>query len=193
MTPDGTEISIEDPNEEIGADSRLLLRKQRVALQRGLGEGRRVVSWIWRVKGSTGNAEDEGLNDVKSFLVEYIMVLNFLTALCVEWAKARARSLHWSEEVMLLKEKMRRVPKTLKWKASWWDDHQEGWPGLDARVSEGVRAYAVRQASIQRNLHVRFTHLWDQPLMPFMHNEDSGEGSAMVLDPVVEAFFKDNE
>ena len=152
-----------------------------------------MVSWIWRVKGSTGNGEDEGLNNSKSFLVEYIVVLSFLTALCVEWAKARARSLCWSEEVMLLKEEMRRVWKTLEWKASWWDDHQEGWPGLDAAASEAVRAYAAQQASIQRNLHARFTHLWDQPLVPLMHNEDSSEGSVMVLDAVVEAFFKDNE
>ena len=192
-TPDGTELSIEDPNEEIGADGRLLSKKRRVALQRGLGEGRRAVSWIWRVKGSTGNGEDEGLNDGKSFLVEYIMVLSFSTALRVEWAKARARSLRWSEEVMLLKEEMRRVRKMLEWKASWWDNRQEGWPGLDAAASEGVRAYAARQASIQRNLHARFTRLWDQPLVPFTRNEDSGEGSAMVLDPVVEAFFEDNE
>ena len=138
-----TELSIEDPNEEIGADGRLLSKKQQVALQRGLGEGRRAVSWIWRVKGSTGNGQDEGLNDGKSFLVEYIMVLSFSTALHVEWAKAQARSLRWSEEVMLLKEEMRRVWKMLKWKASWWDDHQEGWPGLDAAASEGVRAYVA--------------------------------------------------
>jgi hypothetical protein len=71
-TPDGTEISIEDPNEEIGPDGRLLSKKRRVALERGLGEGRRVVSWIWIVKGSTGNGEDEGLNEGMSILVKCI-------------------------------------------------------------------------------------------------------------------------
>ena len=94
---------------------------------------------------------------------------------------------------MLLKEEMRRVRKTLDWKASWWDDHQEGWSGLDAAASEGVKAYAARQARIQRDLHTRFTRLWDQPLVHFVRDEDSGEGSMTVLDPVVEAFFKDEE
>ena len=192
-TPDGTEISIENPNEEIGPDGRLLSKKRRVALERGLGEGRRVVSWIWTVKGSAGNGEDDGLNEGKSILVQYIQVLSLSIALRVEWAKARARSLRWSEEVMLLKEEMRRVRKTLDWKASWWDDRQEGWSGLDAAASEGVKAYAARQARIQRDLHARFTRLWDQPLVPFVRDEDSGEGSTTVLDPVVEAFFEDEE
>ena len=93
---------------------------------------------------------------------------------------------------MLLKEEMRRVRKTLEWKASWWDDRQEGWSGLDAAASEGVKAYAVRQARIQCELHVRFTRLWDQLLVPFTR-DDSGEGITMVLDPVVEAFFADEE
>ena len=44
---------------------------------------------------------------------------------------------------MLLKEEMRRVRKTLEWKASWWDDCQEGWSGLDAAAYEGVKVYAA--------------------------------------------------
>ena len=76
-TPDGTETSIENASDEIGPDGRLLSKKRRVALERGLGEGRRVVSWIWRVKGSTGDGEDEGLNEGTSFVVEDIMVLSF--------------------------------------------------------------------------------------------------------------------
>ena len=71
-TLDGTEISIEDPNEEVGPDGCLLLKKQRVALERGLGEGRCVVSWIWIVKGSTENGEDEGLKEGMSISVKCI-------------------------------------------------------------------------------------------------------------------------
>ena len=56
-----------------------------------------------------------------------------------------------------------------------------------------MKAYAARQARIQCELLVSFTRLWDQPLVPFMRDEDSGEGIMMVLDPVVEAFFKDEE
>ncbi|KAF9034897.1 hypothetical protein BJ165DRAFT_1356057 [Panaeolus papilionaceus] len=38
----------------------------------------------------------------------------------IEWAKSRARSLRATEEVMLLKEEMRRVLAYLKWKSHWW-------------------------------------------------------------------------
>ena len=56
-----------------------------------------------------------------------------------------------------------------------------------------MKAYAARQARIQCELHARFARLWDQPLVPFTRDEDSGEGIMMVLDPVVEAFFEDEE
>ena len=46
---------------------------------------------------------------------------------------------------------------------------------------------------MQHDLPMRFTCLWDQPIVPFTHDEDSGEGITMVLDPVVKAFFKDEE
>ena len=56
-----------------------------------------------------------------------------------------------------------------------------------------MKAYAARQARIQRELHARFARLWDQPLVPFTRDEDSGEGIMMVLDSVVEAFFEDED
>ncbi|EDR00876.1 uncharacterized protein LACBIDRAFT_333719 [Laccaria bicolor S238N-H82] len=59
------------------------------------------------------------------------------------------------------------------------------------RLNDGLNE--VRQAGIQRDIHARFTHLWDQPLVPFTRDEDSGEGSATVLDPAVEAFFEDDD
>ena len=47
-----------------------------------------MVSWIWTVKGSVGNGEDDGLNEGKSISVQYIQVLSLSIALHVEWAKA---------------------------------------------------------------------------------------------------------
>ena len=77
MMPDSTETSIENASDEMGPDGCLLSKKHPVALERGLREGRHVVSWIWRVKGSTGDGEDEGLNKGMSFVVEDIKVLSF--------------------------------------------------------------------------------------------------------------------
>ena len=88
---------------------------------------------------------------------------------------------------------MRRVQKTLEWKAEWWNQWQEGWPGLDDPICEGVRAYASCQAHIQRSLHERFTRLWEKPLVPLASQEESNEGPGSSVDPLLEALVKEDE
>lgn len=82
----------------------------------------------------------------------------------MEWAKGRARAMRWAEEVVLLKEEMRRVGVTLEWQADWWEDRAGPWDGLDASMVEGVKGYALRQASIQRALAADFALRWAAPL-----------------------------
>lgn len=65
---------------------------------------------------------------------------------------------------MLLKEEMRRVIVYLEYKAKWWEARADAWDALDDETAEGIRAYALRQASIQRALSVRFVKLWAAPL-----------------------------
>lgn len=120
------------------------------------------------------------------------------TALRIEWAKGRARSLRWGEEVRLLKEEMRRVSCTLEWRARWWEDRAAGWSELtlDAKegVQEGVRAYALRQAQVQRSINHSFTRLWDKPLNPPVTREESGEdGPEPFVDPVLESIVESHE
>ena len=55
------------------------------------------------------------------------------------------------EEVHLLK--MRHVQQSLEWKASWWEEQQLGWEGLDDAGWDGVPAYVVRQANMACALH----------------------------------------
>lgn len=114
-------------------------------------------------------------------------------AVRVEWAKARARHLRWWEEVHLLKEEMRRVRKTLEWRAAWWEDLRKGWEGLDEAMVEGVNAYASRQANVQRMLHTRFSRLWDKPMVPIIRQEDSGEGPSASVDPILEELVEDDD
>ena len=104
-------------------------------------------------------------------------------ALRIEWAKSRARYLRWSEEVLLLKEEMRRVRKTLEKRVTWWQEREDPWEGLDRAEAEGVRAYAKRQAMMEQLLYERFTCLWDDPLSPLVNREDSGEGPGSGVDP----------
>lgn len=88
--------------------------------------------------------------------------LTSCTDLRIEWCRARARSMRWNEEVLLLREEMRRVLTFLEWRASWW----VGQAGRESLVSpahaEGLQAYGHRQASVQRALLVSFKSKWCQ-------------------------------
>ncbi|KAM6490384.1 hypothetical protein JOM56_014148, partial [Amanita muscaria] len=122
----------------------------------GRSEGRRVLSWIWRIQG-TGN----------------ILYINYtstyarqIVALRIEWCKARARSQRWQEECLLLEEEMSRVIRFFTWRASWWAKIALGTDSAlfgsgDAALTEGRRAYALRQASIQTALKIHCSTAWE--------------------------------
>lgn len=90
--------------------------------------------------------------------------------------------MRWSEEVLLLREEMRRVLVFLEWQATWWEKravlHVEWWAEQDGLAScpecdpaglrrpqpseaEGMAAYAHRQAYIRRKIRSSFLLLWD--------------------------------
>lgn len=70
----------------------------------GTGETRRTLSWIWTVEGVKNSAAGEPSDDI----------------LRAEWCKSRARANCATEEVLLLKEEMRRTLAFLNWRAGWW-------------------------------------------------------------------------
>jgi hypothetical protein len=81
----------------------------------GTGETRRTLSWIWTSASSDPNS-DAADDIVKS-----------------EWAKSRARAARACEEVLLLREEMRRTLEFLQWKAKWWlsrSDLRSAEPGV---------------------------------------------------------------
>ncbi|EDQ98095.1 uncharacterized protein LACBIDRAFT_336275 [Laccaria bicolor S238N-H82] len=140
-------------------------------------ESQRRIIWDSRHSAELTTNQDNELQRRRLLLLRHVKQFRAVgddddavlhEAVRIEWAKARARCLRWTEEVHLLKEEMRRVRKTLEWKASWWDARQPGWQALDKPMGEGVRAYASRQASIQRALHAQFTRLWDTPWTPIL-------------------------
>ena len=59
-TPDGTELCIEDDS---GSNSKGKSKRQKKSDQLGLGEGKRKISWIWRVAGAMGDGTDGVLSD----------------------------------------------------------------------------------------------------------------------------------
>ena len=64
-TPDGMEISIEDPADPIQPDGRERSKKQRTAAKLGLGQGRKAVSWIWTTPDAIGDGSDAVLHEGK--------------------------------------------------------------------------------------------------------------------------------
>ncbi|KAF8868210.1 hypothetical protein CPB84DRAFT_1651163, partial [Gymnopilus junonius] len=112
----------------------------------GTGETRRTLSWIWITAPSADSDDDK--DDI----------------LRVEWAKSRARAGRAAEEVMLLKEEMRRVLAFLEWKSHWWQDRQSMQSGLEKDIMEGAQAYALTQSNLQMRLASHFRSLWKAPL-----------------------------
>ncbi|KIL55458.1 hypothetical protein M378DRAFT_90872, partial [Amanita muscaria Koide BX008] len=108
----------------------------------GRSEGRRVLSWIWRIQG-TGNSEETTQAGE--------------SPLRIEWCKSRARAHRWQEECLLLEEEMSRVICFFTWRANWWTKVAD----YDAALTEGRHAYALRQASIQIALKTRCSTAWE--------------------------------
>jgi len=145
---EGGNLDVEMETEDFG-----LLPEER-ACRDGTGETRRTLSWIW-FTANPDNEEDEILE--------------------VEWAKSRARANRAKEEVLLLKEEMRRVVEFLKWKAEWWMS-RVGHRSADSGLAEGLLAYAHKQTLLQKGLSQHFQSIWKAPLeeLPQDQNEPTG-------------------
>jgi len=119
-------------------------------------DGQYAPSWIWlsNPNAATGGptqsaiSPDEVNEDMR-----------------VEWAQCVARADRWEEEVILLQEEMRRVVHFLEWKSKNWVSRADARAGaVTPAVHSGLSAYAHKQASIFRNLAVRFCRRWHSKL-----------------------------
>ncbi|KAJ7343885.1 hypothetical protein DFH08DRAFT_701870 [Mycena albidolilacea] len=110
------------------------------------GMSKRVMSWIWTAPGA--------LDEVTMHECESIRV---------EWSRALARKTRWCEEVMLLREEMRRVLRYLEWQARWWRDRVAPRDDLTVAGAAGVRAYALKQAAWHDRLSEFFRTKWNVP------------------------------
>jgi len=91
------------------------------------------------------------------------VLMAWLSALRVEWARTRARKQRWEEEVLLVQEEMRRVILFCHYRAEWWDKRVALRTDMFLDLRDGVRAYAAKQASILRKRAAHFTALWSTP------------------------------
>nr|GAT50926.1 predicted protein [Mycena chlorophos] len=115
------------------------------------GGGTTGLSWIWIRQNESREPGDAEETD---------------EALRIEWARTRARSLRWSEELDLLEEEMRRILQFLIWRADWWDEraslreNNTETAGDSTELREGLHAYSARQAALQRELSEAFKRDW---------------------------------
>jgi hypothetical protein len=129
-------------------------------------EGRRELTWIWLA----GRVAQVPVNDGDEFEIAEGTVTDQLflfsyNSLCspgmrVEWAKTHARANRWQEEVILLTEEMRRVVVYLDWKALWWRTQGSRRDDVRADITDGLGAYAHRQADLMHRLAESFAALW---------------------------------
>lgn len=108
-----------------------------------------------------------------------LSILTLTVVLRVEWAKSRARVQRWNEEVLLLKEEMRRTRQFLAWRADQWESITD-LSHKDTEITAGAIAYAHRQAAVQCALLSRFTFLWTN-------------GAAAAMDELPEYFAEEED
>ncbi|KAG1724893.1 uncharacterized protein EDB91DRAFT_1087320 [Suillus paluster] len=116
----------------------------------GVRQGQRQVSWIWMMEGINCNG-DESTDD----------------SVHIEWCKSHARALRWTEEIELLMEEMGRVVHFFNWEVQRWEEWRSHCVGGSSADTEGLQAYAARQADIRQRLANHFGRLW-APYLPQM-------------------------
>ncbi|KAJ6488281.1 hypothetical protein C8R47DRAFT_1071998 [Mycena vitilis] len=112
------------------------------------GSSRKVLSWIWASQGSgSGNGDGDKDGDGDGDGPH--------ESLRVEWARAKARKNRWEEEVLLLREEMRRLLRYLDWIVATWETRATQTAtrqGLEEGTRAGLEAYAWKQADRHRRL-----------------------------------------
>ena len=151
-------------------------------------EGYREVPWIWRrcVPENVSSPEQSGpkpMNDEELDGCEhtgqyYLIQLIFICiGLRSEWVKSKARVDRWNEEIQLVKEEMRRILAFLEWKAVWWTEEGGRNLGVRADIADGIRAYAAKQASINRALAWFFKTRWEDAFETECQDREQGESN----------------
>ncbi|THU90019.1 hypothetical protein K435DRAFT_802306 [Dendrothele bispora CBS 962.96] len=129
------------------------------------GHGYQKTSWIWMQGGTGEMIDEERMRD----------------GIRVEYCKAYARTQRWTEEVLLVREEMRRSLVSLEAKARWWEKRTEA-PANDDIHAEGVAAYAHSQAAVMRALLTRFIRVWKgYETLEEVEEEEEVEGSSELL------------
>lgn len=78
----------------------------------------------------------------------------------MEWARSRARALHWLEEVGLLCEEMRRSLEFCAWSWAWWQGKLTSRETVDLELQEGLASYAHERMQAELNFSNKWSTQW---------------------------------
>ncbi|KAJ7643850.1 hypothetical protein FB45DRAFT_736350 [Roridomyces roridus] len=106
------------------------------------------LSWIWTAGGGPQEDDSAALHD----------------SVRVEWSKARARRDRWVEEVLLLREEMRRTLRMLQYIQGQWRERVALRKNARPKLLAGVRAYALRQVAVHSCVALGFHSDWQRSL-----------------------------
>ncbi|KAJ7188428.1 hypothetical protein C8R46DRAFT_1205581 [Mycena filopes] len=136
------------------------------------GTSKRIMSWIWTAQGGAVDGEEHLHDSVR-----------------VEWCRAYARKLRWCEEVMLVREEMRRVLRYLEWERAEWKGKVATRPDGEVAVRAGVRGYALKQAALYENLAAHFLAAWNKPAVTVARRVIAGVPGEDLEGPDLDSFF----
>ncbi|KAJ7817577.1 hypothetical protein B0H13DRAFT_1662585 [Mycena leptocephala] len=141
-------------NEEIESDTAARKKLSLLSAGKGArtprhitGSSKHVLSWIWMVNGGpiTDAKHEEEIH----------------ASMRVEWCRAKARKVRWEEEVLLLREEMRRVLRYLDWEAETWKQRASARENESLELRQGLKAYALRHEAQYRDLAAFFKAEWN--------------------------------
>ncbi|KAJ7629535.1 hypothetical protein DFH06DRAFT_1141148 [Mycena polygramma] len=130
------------------------------------GSSREVLSWIWMAKGAKGEVEETH------------------ESMRMEWCRAKARKVRWEEEVLLLREEMRRVLRYLDWEADTWRARASARETESAELRHGLSAYALKHEAQYRALGAFFKAEWNLSVgeaASKLVKEEPEEGADLVM------------
>ncbi len=139
----------DDSEEEGSSRARQGGARKRKRQEEQLGEGHRSPGWIWRMpKWNSDQADEVSAKD------------SFNVSVRIEWAKTKARAERWQEEVILLREEMRRAIVFMEWLAKEWTLRAINRPNVSPELLQGLVAYAYKQANVQTSFAAGYARRW---------------------------------
>ncbi|KAJ7053090.1 hypothetical protein C8F01DRAFT_1331342 [Mycena amicta] len=150
FAPEFKELKEEDMNDrteqesDAGARAKLgrLGAARRVRTEPSLARKATTVSWIWFLGGDVDAGE---IHD----------------AVRVQWSKALARRDRWREEVLILREEVKRVLRGLASTQAIWQARASMRPVAERGLASGLRAYALRQVAVHKRIADTFYKSWN--------------------------------